>query len=116
MSATTCDELVFERCLYVHSRCLCFALFDIRLGERRIMSCLTPYYLTEYCPRCCTGIRGSAEALETDLSPSVTKGENYSSDHALKASVLSPVVLKCAIRLTVTPSAVIVSGYSSNFL
>ena len=80
------------------------------------MSCLTPYYLTEYCPRCCTGIRGSAEALETALSPSGTKGENYSSDHALKASVLSPVKLKCAIRLTLTSSTVIVSGYTNDFL
>ena len=107
---------MFERCLYVHSRCLCFALFDIRLGEREKNVCLTRYYLSEYCPRCCTGIRGSAEALETDLSHSVTKGENYSSDHALKASDLSPVVLKCAIRLTITPSAVIVSGETNDSL
>ena len=51
-----------------------------------------------------------------ELPPSVTKGENYSSDHALKASDLSPVVLKCAIRLTVTPSTVIVSGESNSSL
>ena len=107
---------MFERCLYVHSRCLCFALFDIRLGERRIMSCLTPYYLTEYCPQCFTGIRASVEALETDLPPSATKGEKFVSDDALKASVLSPVKLKCAIRLTLTSSTVIVSGYTNDFL
>jgi len=51
-----------------------------------------------------------------ELPPSVTKGENYSSDHAPKASVLSPAVLKSAIRLTVTPSTVIVSGETNDSL